>query len=144
MYCSTTYISSYFIRYKFLNELRLKWLKCTKEHAPIYTCEGRTVIIGDGVKQSKEARKMPGVKKLHQESENSSKAEYIFGHLHGGVGILAGNSEKLYCLPISLKLHDGVHQVRSQARTTFCTGKLSRYTFNTRNNSTRFRSFEGD
>ncbi len=103
-----------------LNELRLKWLKCTKEHAPIYTCEGRTVIIGDGVKQSKEARKMPGVKKLHQESENSSKAEYIFGHLHGGVGVLAGNSEKLYCLPISLKLHDGIHPIRSLANDKDC------------------------
>ncbi|MCF2941945.1 hypothetical protein L1N85_26885 [Paenibacillus alkaliterrae] len=42
------------------------------------------------MKQTKEARWMPGVKKLHQESENSSKSDYIFGHLFGAVGFLAG------------------------------------------------------
>lgn len=35
---------------------------------------------------------MPDVKKLHQESENSSKAEYIFGHMFGEVGVLYGLS----------------------------------------------------
>jgi hypothetical protein len=34
---------------------------------------GMPVLVGDGVKQSKEAGKMPSVKKLFQESENSSK-----------------------------------------------------------------------
>jgi hypothetical protein len=29
---------------------------------------------------------MPGIKKLHQESENSSKGEYIFGRMFGGIG----------------------------------------------------------
>jgi hypothetical protein len=33
--------------------------------------------VGDGMKQAKEGRRMPGLKKLHQESENSSKGEYI-------------------------------------------------------------------
>jgi len=33
------------------------------------------ILVGDGVKQAKESRKMPGIKKLHQESENSSKNE---------------------------------------------------------------------
>ncbi len=44
---------------------------------------------GDVVKQAKEGRFMPGVKKLFQESEYSSKPEYIFGHMFGGLGILA-------------------------------------------------------
>lgn len=43
------------------------------------------IYVGDGVKASKEAKKMPGVKKLHQESENSSKGEYILGHMFGGI-----------------------------------------------------------
>ena len=34
----------------------------------------------------KEAKRMPGVKKQFQESENSSKPAYIFGHLFGGIG----------------------------------------------------------
>jgi hypothetical protein len=69
---------------------------------------GRFILIGDGVKQSKEGRKMPGVKKLHQESDNSSKGEYIHGHLFGGLGILAGNGTKLYSILLSVRLHDGI------------------------------------
>ena len=65
------------------------------------------ILIGDGVKQSKEGRKTPGVKRLHQESENSSKAEYIFGHMFGAIGVLVGNVEKLFCLPLSASLQDG-------------------------------------
>ena len=49
------------------------------------------ILVGDGVKQCKEGLYMPGVKKLHQESEDSSKAEYIFGHLFGAVGVLIGS-----------------------------------------------------
>jgi hypothetical protein len=56
---------------------------CVSEIAPVYKQEDMTILVGDGVKQYKEARKMPGVKKLHQESGNSSKGEYIFGHLLG-------------------------------------------------------------
>jgi len=66
-------------------------------------------MIGDGKKESKEGRYMPGVKKLHQESENSAKGEYIYGHMFGGLGVLVGDvCRKLYCVMISLKLHDGV------------------------------------
>jgi metallophosphoesterase superfamily enzyme len=42
----------------------------------------------DGIKISKEADKMPGVKRLHQDSDNSGKAAYIYGHHHPVIGIL--------------------------------------------------------
>lgn len=96
-----------------LQSLLNQWMNCVKDIAPIYKEEGMTILVGDGVKQSKEARKMPGVKKLHQESENSSKAEYIFGHLFGGIGVLAGDYRKLFCIPLSLKIHDGIRKIRS-------------------------------
>lgn len=54
---------------------------------------------------------MPGVKKLRQESENSSKGEYIFGHLFGAIGILAGTSQKWFCLPLFINLQDGVKTI---------------------------------
>ncbi|MEK5491220.1 hypothetical protein MKZ24_11050 [Paenibacillus sp. FSL R7-0297] len=54
---------------------------------------------------------MPGVKKLHQESENVAKGEYIFGHLFGAIGILAGDSRKWFCLPLFMNLQDGVQTV---------------------------------
>ena len=51
---------------------------------------------------------MPGVKKLFQESENSAKPEYIHGHMFGGLGILAGNVRSWACIPLSIRLHDGL------------------------------------
>ena len=58
-----------------LENIRERWFSIVKESFPIYK-EGKfCVLIGDGVKQSKEGRRMPGVKKLFQESENSAKPE---------------------------------------------------------------------
>jgi len=68
-----------------LDAVKLKWFETVKTSAPLYKEDGYTILIGDGVKQAKEGRYMPGVKKLFQESENSSKPEYIFGHMFGGL-----------------------------------------------------------
>ena len=66
-------------------------------------------MVGDGTKESHDGKRMPGVKKLHQESENSTKGEYIFGHMFGGVGVLTGNAgQKLFCALMSLRLHEGL------------------------------------
>ncbi|RAZ95406.1 transposase, partial [Klebsiella oxytoca] len=51
---------------------------------------------------------MPGVKKLFQESENSAKPGYIHGHMFGGLGILAGSVRNWACIPLSIRLHDGL------------------------------------
>jgi len=91
-----------------LESIRLKWFQVVRRLAPLYSVNGAVVLVGDGMKQAKEARRMPGIKKLHQESENNSKAEYIFGHLFGAIGILTGSSQKLFCLPLFINLQDGV------------------------------------
>ena len=88
------------------------WTNIIKDVAPICKVDEYSIIIGDGVKQGKESKKMPGVKRLHQESENVSKAEYIFGHMFGGIGILAGNAKKKFCIPVSIRIHDGVSTIR--------------------------------
>ncbi|GHV37144.1 hypothetical protein FACS1894187_13170 [Synergistales bacterium] len=46
---------------------------------------------------------MPGAKRMHQESENSGKPEYIFGHMFGVIGVLVGSAEKLFCVPLFRK-----------------------------------------
>jgi len=94
-----------------LESLRLTWLQVVRSTAPLMYVQERVVLVGDGMKQAKEGRRMPGVKKLHQESENSSKGEYIFGHLFGAIGILAGTPEKWFCLPLFMNLHDGVKTI---------------------------------
>lgn len=47
-----------------LDEIRKCWFSAVKEYAPLYTESGFYVLVGDGVKHSKEGRRMPGVKKL--------------------------------------------------------------------------------
>lgn len=94
-----------------LEALRLAWQEAVHRAAPLQRVGGRVVLVGDGMKQAKEGRRMPGVKKLHQESENVSKGEYIFGHLFGAIGILAGTPQKWFCLPLFMNLQDGVKTI---------------------------------
>jgi hypothetical protein len=56
---------------------------------------------------------------LHQESEDSSKAEYIYGHMFGLIGVLVGNTEKLFCLPLSATLQDGDKEMRQWEDETY-------------------------
>ena len=95
-----------------LEAIRKRWFLAVREYAPLYKEEGLYVLVGDGVKQSKEGRRMPGVKKLFQESENSAKPEYIHGHMFGGLGILAGSARNWACIPLSIRLHDGLQAAR--------------------------------
>lgn len=76
------------------------------------THSGAYVLIGDGIKVAKEAEFMPGVKKLHQESENSGKASWIFGHHFGVIGMLAGSTAKAFCIPLAAELHEGAAVLR--------------------------------
>ena len=64
-----------------LDTLRNRWFSTVKDSFPLYKEGDFHILVGDGVKQSKEGRRMPGVKKLFQESENSAKPEYIHGHM---------------------------------------------------------------
>ena len=73
-----------------LKNIQQKWWQIVLTRSPAITIDGRHLIAGDGIKISKEAKKMPGVKRLHQESDNSSKAPYIYGHHFGALGILSG------------------------------------------------------
>ena len=96
-----------------LSELRKRWYEIIASMAPIYRVNGRAVLIGDGVKQGKEALRMPGVKKMVQESETCSKPEYIHGHLFGAVGIVLSNACKRFCLPMKVNLQDGLKAISS-------------------------------
>ena len=94
-----------------LKSLTEKWCCLVRQSAPLVKQGDATVFVGDGVKASKEGRRMPGVKRLHQESGNSSKADYIWGHLFGGVGVLAESAGKCFCIPLALTLQDGVKTI---------------------------------
>lgn len=61
-------------------KLSIGWHEWLLTHPKVHYLRGQPVYVGDGIKVSKEGKKMPGVKKLHQESENVTKPEWIRGH----------------------------------------------------------------
>jgi hypothetical protein len=67
----------------------------------------RPVLVGDGIKVAQAGRKMPAVKKLHQESESSNKAEYIFGHSCQAVALLTQALSSVFALPLACRIHQG-------------------------------------
>jgi hypothetical protein len=71
----------------------------------------RLVMIGDNIKIVKEALMMPTVRKLHQDSEYLGKSEFIYGHNHGVVGIVAQSDSQLTCIPLMSGIQDGIKQI---------------------------------
>ncbi len=95
-----------------LDTLLAAWVTWVLTMCPLREFHGRKLLIGDGIKMAKEARKMPGVKALHQNSANNSKKASIFGHHFGVVGILMGTVQKLFCMPLQAEVHEGVEGLR--------------------------------
>lgn len=68
----------------------------------------RIVLVADGIKAPKTGRKMPGVKKLHQSSQNNSKPAYIFGHSCQAVAVVAHAAAGFFAVPLACAIHEGV------------------------------------
>ncbi len=67
------------------------------------------ILVVDGLKVAKEGKKMPAVKKLHQESNNNSKPEYIWGHSFQVVAMLVdGILGSVFAVPLISRIHEGV------------------------------------
>jgi len=77
-------------------------------HPGLVRCNGRPVLLGDGIKVGKAGKKMPGVKKLHQPSESNTKPEYILGHSCQAVAILARGLASVVAIPLAARIHEGV------------------------------------
>jgi hypothetical protein len=75
--------------------------------------QGRAVLLGDHTYVVKDARRMPGVVTLHQDSETQSKPTYFRGHHWGIVGLLVGSLSHAFCLPLEARLHQGFAHVRA-------------------------------
>ena len=77
-------------------------------HPGILRVGGRPVLVGDGIKVAKAGRKMPGVKKLHQQSESNTKPEYIFGHSCQAIALLTQALSSVLAVPLTCRIHEGV------------------------------------
>ena len=91
-----------------LNRLTQAWCALVfRIHPGIVRINGRVVLVGDGLKVAKAGRKMPGVKKLHQESESNTKPEYIFGHSCQAIAVLTEAIASVFALPLVCRIHEG-------------------------------------
>jgi hypothetical protein len=92
-----------------LDKLTRAWCALVfRLHPSILRVNGRSVLVGDGIKVAKSGRKMPGVKKLHQESESNTKPEYIFGHSCQAIAVLTRALSSVFALPLACRIHEGV------------------------------------
>lgn len=89
--------------------LTRQWHRLVHRMFPVLHVGGYDVYVADGVKIAKEGKKMPGVKKLHQSSENNSKASYIMGHSFQALAVLvrtaAGHAA---AVPLASRIHEGL------------------------------------
>jgi len=92
-----------------LSKLTRLWCQLVfRVHPGIVRVNGKPVLIGDGIKVAKAGRKMPGVKKLHQQSESNTKPEYIFGHSCQAIAILTQALSSVFAIPLACRIHEGV------------------------------------
>ena len=94
-----------------LTMLKNTFIQEVKVSGCIYRVFGRPILIGDDVKESKSGKKMPGVKKLYQDSGNSKTPRYTRGHFYGCHGVVVGDENKQFLLPVSMAIHDGVRPI---------------------------------
>ncbi|MCX6930599.1 MAG: transposase, partial [Verrucomicrobia bacterium] len=91
-----------------LNQLTRAWCELVFRFSPgILRVNGWPVLAGDGIKVAKAGRKMPGVKKLHQQSDSNTKPEYIFGHSCQAVAVLTHALSSVFALPLACRIHEG-------------------------------------
>src|SRR5262252_2372840 len=92
-----------------LDQLTALWLQAVLR---LFTnpvrVNGRLVLVGDGVKAAKRGRKMPAVKLLHQQSNCSTKPEYIMGHSLQAVALLVNAAASVFAVPLAIHIHEGV------------------------------------
>jgi len=93
-----------------LDLLTVLWAKLVRRCCArfLLTVNGRLIILGDGIKVGKAGKRMPAVKRLHQESESNTKPAYIFGHSCQAIAIVAGFMETFFAIPLASRIHEGV------------------------------------
>jgi hypothetical protein len=101
-----------------IDHLSALWTQVVLKLFPgILRVNGRLVLVGDGIKVSKQGKKMPGVKLLHQASESNSKAEYIMGHSYQAVSVLTQAANSVFAVPLAARIHEGLVYSNRDKRT---------------------------
>ena len=100
------------------DRLAKKWVEIVLKFVPGISREnGRILFVADGIKISKSGKKMPYVKKLHQESDSNTKPEYISGHSCQAISILIEAGKSFFALPLISRICEGVVYTNRDKRT---------------------------
>ncbi len=91
-----------------INLLYRQWIKIILKLNMSHKVNGRIIILADGIKVSKEGKRMPAVKSLHQESGNNSKPEYIMGHSCQALSLLMTTASYFFAVPMVCQIHEGI------------------------------------
>jgi hypothetical protein len=97
-----------------VQELCVQWAKVLGLKAPVLLLEGQPVYVADGLVAGKAGKKMPGVKMLHQASENNNKPEFVMGHFWGALSMLVQAGPRLFAVPVRFSIQDGLKSSPSQ------------------------------
>ncbi len=102
-----------------LPALTALWVRfCQARFTPVQVGDA-LVCLADGLKVPKEGRKMPAVKKLHQESTNNSKPAFIDGHSFQALALLVRTAGGLVSsVPLTARIHEGVIDRAGELRRT--------------------------
>ena len=86
------------------------WVRCVFSifDTRVERVNGRAVLLADGKKIAKEGRKMPAVKRLHQESGDNAKPSFIRGHSCQAVSLLVNASAGAFAVPLDIRIHEGL------------------------------------
>lgn len=93
------------------------WFNIAHQIATPISLNGTPLYLVDGIKVGKAGRKMPGVKLLHQESDNNTKPEYIMGHYWGAISWVVSGGSYAYALPLRCQIQDGLKRSPSEVAT---------------------------
>jgi hypothetical protein len=80
------------------------WIWLLAQKIPVRV-SGRLVVLGDHTKQPKDARRMPQVTTMHQDSETSSKPSFFRGHHWACLSLLGQSFSKRFSLPLWAEIH---------------------------------------
>lgn len=91
-----------------LDTLIRLWCGMVFKQVGLVRIGGRPALVGDGIKVAKSGKKMPAVKKIHQQSDSNTKPEYIFGHSCQTVAVLLRAAQSVFAVPLICRIHEGV------------------------------------
>ena len=92
-----------------LDRLAALWAEVVVRLFPnVLRVNGRLILIGDGIKCPKRGKKMPAVKLLHQQSDATTKPEYIMGHSLQAVSLLVHAANSFFAVPLAARIHEGL------------------------------------